>query len=73
MATVTADHRGRDPRWSLALGAAIAFCVLALLAAVVLFGIYHTFSVRQDPLGVAPIGDSHFGCGQVTPLDCSHA
>jgi hypothetical protein len=66
---VTADRRGRDPRWSLALGAAIAFCVLAFLAAVVLFGIYYTFSVRQDPYGLAPIGDSRFGSAPVAALD----
>jgi hypothetical protein len=62
---VTPDRPGRDPRRSLALGAAIAFVVLALLAAVVFYGIYYTFSVRQDRSGLGPSGDSRFGFGQV--------
>jgi hypothetical protein len=62
----------RDPRWSLAVGAAIAFCVLAFLAAIVAFGIYYTFSVRRDSTGMGPIGVSRFGSGPVAALHWSH-
>ena len=60
----------RDPRRSLAIGTLIAVCVLAVLAAIVAFGIYETFSVRQDKSG---FGGSRFGSCQVAALDCRHA
>jgi len=59
----------RDPRWSLAVGTLIAVCVLAVLAAIVGYGIYATFSVRQDKSG---FGESHFGYCGVVALDCRH-
>ena len=62
--------RERDPRVSLLLGVAIAACVLGVLAAIVGYGIYATFSVRQDKSG---FGRSRFGSCQVAALDCRHA
>ena len=71
-----AARSGRDPRRSLLLGVAIAACVLAALAAVVAYGIYTTFSARQDRsparrIGGRPIPTS--GCGGSAALDCRHA
>ena len=62
----------RDPRWSLAVGTLIAVCVLAVLAAIVGYGIYATFSVRQDKSGLGG-GESRFGLCEVAALDCRHA
>jgi hypothetical protein len=76
-AEVAPDRRGRDPRRSLVLGAAIAACVLAMLAALVIYGLYATFSVRQDKSGLGAVvrssdAGSHFGLCRVSALDCHH-
>ncbi len=60
----------RDPRRSLLIGVAIAVCVLGLLAAIVLYGIYATFSVRQDKVGLGANGGYGFGLCGVVVLDC---
>jgi hypothetical protein len=65
--------RDRDPRVSLLLGVAIAACVLGVLAAIVGYGIYATFSVRQDKSGLVDSPQSRFGLCGVTALDCRHA
>jgi|KBSMisStaDraftv2_1062788.scaffolds.fasta_scaffold625584_2 hypothetical protein len=65
--------RDRDPRVSLLLGVAIAACVLGVLAAIVGYGIYATFSVRQDKSGLVGTTESGFGLCGVTALDCRHA
>jgi hypothetical protein len=67
-------HRstGRDPRRSLLVGVAIAACVLGVLAAIVLYGIYATFSVRQDRSGMGADGRYGFGLCGVAALDCRH-
>lgn len=62
----------RDPRRSLLLGVVIAACVLGVLAAVVLYGIYATFSVRQDKSGMGANGRYGFGLCGVAALDCRH-
>ena len=62
----------RDPRWSLAVGTLIAVCVLAVLAAIVGYGIYATFSVRQDRSGMGADGRYGFGLCGVVALDCRH-
>ncbi|MGZ4727188.1 MAG: hypothetical protein ACXWB2_05680 [Acidimicrobiales bacterium] len=64
---------GRDARRSLLIGVAIAACVLGVLAAIVLYGLYATFSVRQDRSGLGGGGESRFGLCGVTALDCRHA
>jgi hypothetical protein len=64
--------RVRDPRRSLLIGVAIAACVLGVLAAIVLYGIYATFSVRQDKLGLGPNDGYGFGLCGVVVLDCRH-
>jgi hypothetical protein len=63
---------GRDPRRSLIVGVAIAACVLGVLAAIVLYGIYATFSVRQDRSGMGADGRYGFGLCGVAALDCRH-
>jgi hypothetical protein len=63
---------GRDPRRSLLIGIAIAVCVLGVMAAVVLYGIYATFSVRQDKSGMGAHGRYGFGLCEVAALDCRH-
>ena len=63
---------GRDPRRSLLIGVAIAACVLGVLAAVVLYGIYATFSVRQDRVGLGANDGYGFGLCRVVVLDCPH-
>ena len=63
---------GRDPRRSLLIGVAIAACVLGVLAAIVGYGIYATFSVRQDKSGLVGTTESGFGLCGVAALDCRH-
>jgi hypothetical protein len=62
----------RDPRRSLLVGVAIAACVLGVLAAVVAYGIYATFSVRQDRSGMGADARYGFGLCGVAALDCRH-
>jgi hypothetical protein len=57
---------------SLLLGVVIAACVLGVLAAIVGYGIYATFSVRQDKTGLGG-AESRFGLCEVAALDCRHA
>jgi hypothetical protein len=51
---------------------AIAACVLGVLAAIVVYGIYATFSVRQDRSGMGADARYGFGLCGVAALDCRH-
>jgi hypothetical protein len=64
---------GRDPRRSLLVGVLVAACILGVLAAIVLYGIYATFSVRQDKSGLGVGAESRFELCGVAALDCAHA